>query len=155
MNGSPVLVIGCGNPARGDDGLAPAFVERLDRLCLPGVETRNQYQLCVEDAMDMSDYGQVVYVDASLDAPPPFEFAPLPNDAVMRLDTHSVSPGALTYLARTLFGATANVFVLAIRGYRFDPFIETISEQAQGNLREAISFFANRYQDQTSGGRTS
>jgi len=105
--------------------------------------------------MDMSDYGQVVYVDASLDAPPPFEFAPLPNDAVMRLDTHSVSPGALTYLARTLFGATANVFVLAIRGYRFDPFIETISEQAQGNLREAISFFANRYQDQTSGGRTS
>jgi hydrogenase maturation protease len=140
-----VLVIGCGNPARGDDGLAPAFVERLDQLRLPGVETRNQYQLCVEDAMDMSGYGQVVYVDASLVAPPPFDFSPLPDDAVMHLDTHSISPAALTYLARTLFGATAGIFVLAIRGYRFDPFTETISERAQGNLREAITWFMERY----------
>ena len=142
MNRNSVLVIGCGNPARGDDGLAAAFVEELDQLSLPGIETRNQYQLCVEDAVDMTGYGQVVYVDASLDAPPPFEYSALPDDAVMHLDTHSVSPAALTYLARTLFGATADVFVLAIRGYHFDPFSETISEKAKRNLEEAISFFS-------------
>ena len=144
MKEKPVLVIGCGNPARGDDGLAPAFLERLDQLRLPGVETRYQYQLCVEDAMDMTGYGQVVYVDASLDAPPPFNFSPLPDDAEMHLDTHSISPAALTYLARTLFGATAGAYILAIRGYRFDPFTETISEKAMHNLCEAIGFFAER-----------
>lgn len=145
MKENAVLVIGCGNPARGDDGLAPAFVEMLDRLCLPGVETRNQYQLCVEDAMDMPGYEQVICVDASLDAPPPFEFSPLSDDAEMRLDTHSVSPAALAYLARTLFGVTAGIYILAIRGYRFDPFTEQISEQARGNLREAITWFAERH----------
>jgi hypothetical protein len=86
----------------------------------------------------------VVYVDASLDAPPPFDFSPLLDDAEMHLDTHSVSPAALTYLARTLFGATAGAYILAIRGYRFDPFTETISEKAMHNLCEAISFFEER-----------
>ena len=147
MKGASVLVIGCGNPARGDDGLAPAFLARLDQLCLPGVETRNQYQLCVEDAMDMSDYGEVVYVDASLDAPHPFEFAPLADDALMHLDTHTVSPGALTYLARTLFGVTASFSVLAIRGYCFEPFTETISGQARENLRQAVAWFAEHYSE--------
>ena len=143
MNGSPVLVIGYGNPARGDDGLAPAFVESLDRLQLPGVETRNQYQLCVEDAIDIAGFAQVIFVDASLDAAPPFEFSPLQEDAVRHLDTHTLSPGALMYLARTLFGATASTFVMAIRGYRFEAFTETITNEAQSNLQEAIGYFTN------------
>ena len=143
MNNGPVLVIGYGNPARGDDGLAPAFVESLDRLKIPGVETRNQYQLCVEDAMDIAGFAQVVFVDASLDAVSPFEFSPLPEDAVRQLDTHTLSPGALMYLARTLFGATTDAFVMAIRGYRFEAFTERLTNEAQRNLREAIGCFTN------------
>ncbi|MCP3870365.1 MAG: hydrogenase maturation protease [Gammaproteobacteria bacterium] len=140
-----ILVIGYGNPARGDDGLGPAFIEWLEKAEIPGIDSRIHYQLCVEDAIDIASYQQVVFVDASLEGQSSFEFFPLTEQAVRQLDTHSVSPGGLMYLARMLFGATAGASVLAIRGYCFDPFVETLSDQARENLQGAIHFFFCRY----------
>jgi len=130
-----ILVLGCGNPARGDDGLGPALIERLERASLPQVETRVGYQLCVEDALDIGCFRQVIFVDASYSADPPFEYYPLQEDATRaELDTHGVSPEALMILARTLFGAETPAHVLAIRGYAFEPFVETLSSRAKKNL---------------------
>ncbi len=141
----PVLVIGYGNPARGDDGLAPAFIERLVEKELSGITARVQYQLCVEDVLDFEAYSQVVFVDASMDVPPPFRYSALTRQAEMHLNTHSVSPGALIYLATTLFGSSPPAAILAIRGYSYQPFTEQLSRQAEDNLQSALAFFVNHF----------
>jgi hydrogenase maturation protease len=139
-NATPtLLVLGFGNPARGDDGIGPAFIERLERMALPGVEARVDYQLCVEDALDIGNFTRVLFVDASVDAAAPYQHYALAEDLrPTRLDTHSLSPEALTHLARTLFGATTAASVIAIRGYRFEPFVEVLSDGARTNLQAAL-----------------
>ena len=58
---------GFGNPARGDDGLGPALIERLDALALEGVTTDSDYQLTIEDAALVAEHDVVVFVDARSD----------------------------------------------------------------------------------------
>ena len=134
------LVLGWGNPARGDDGLGPALVERISRANLPGVEARAGYQLRVEDAMVIGGYQRVVFVDASREAAAPFEYRPLNAADALALDSHGVSPAALVRLARTLFGAKTRAELLAVRGYRFEPFAEHLSRAARANLDRACAF---------------
>lgn len=136
-----ILLLGYGNPARGDDGLGPALIERIDALALHNLETRVDYQLCVEDAMDIGHFEQVIFVDASLDVKPPYLHFTLPESLTPnRLDTHSISPEALIHLARTLFGARTRASILAIRGYEFEPFCESLSAQAELNLSAAFTY---------------
>lgn len=64
----------------------------------------------------------------------------------MVLDTHQLSPQALMHLARTLFGVTTAASVLAIRGYQFEPFRESLSEQAEQNLNAALDYLLSELQ---------
>ncbi len=140
-----LLVLGCGNDARGDDGLGPAFIERLGAAAIPHIDARYDYQLRVEDAMDIGNYQHVIFVDASRDAQAPFEYHSLDTGtSPLSLDTHSTSPQALMQLARTLFGATTPASVLAIRGYEFEPFVEGLSAQASSNLQSALEYLSRR-----------
>ena len=149
-----ILVLGYGNPARGDDGLGPALIERLERASFEQVETRVGYQLCVEDALDIGGFRQVIFVDASYSADPPFEYHPLQEDATRAvLDTHGVSPEALMLLARTLFGAKTPAQVLAIRGYAFEPFVEVLSSRAEKNLDLALGHLSEQLSIGTEGTR--
>jgi len=66
----------------------------------------------------------------------------------MTLDTHSVSPEAMMFLARTLFGATTTASVLAIRGYEFEPFVESLSSAAEENLEQAFRHLVQKYDSQ-------
>lgn len=137
-----ILVIGYGNPGRLDDGLGPAFAERIRALGLPGVDVESNYQLNIEDAELVSRYGAVVFADASVDATEPFEFAPLEKQAPMvGFSSHSISAPSLMGLAAELFGANPEAYAMAIRGYDFDDFGETLSEGAHGNLACAVAFF--------------
>ena len=54
--------------------------------------------------------------------------------------SHSLAPRNLLALARDLFGARADAYCLAVRGYRFNEFREELSPRAQHNLRAALGF---------------
>ncbi|MBN1918725.1 MAG: hydrogenase maturation protease [Verrucomicrobia bacterium] len=138
--GRRVLVIGYGNPGRLDDGLGPAFARELERAGLPGVTVDADYQLAVEDAQAVAEHEVVVFVDASLTAPEPFTFRRIEANAGGQFSSHIVEPEGVLALAQQLFGATTEAYVLGIRGYVFDEFGETISEQAQANLAAALAF---------------
>jgi hydrogenase maturation protease len=134
-----VLVIGYGNPGRLDDGLGPAFAERVVALAIPGVTADADYQLNVEDAADLGHYDAVLFADASVDADAPFALRPLaPAHSGLGFSSHSVSPAALLGLAQSLFGATPRAYLLVIRGYAFDGFGEGLSPQATANLDAAV-----------------
>lgn len=136
-----VLVIGYGNPGRLDDGLGPAFAERLEERALDGVRVDANYQLAVEDAAEVAEHDVVVFADATASGPEPFFFRPVEASAALSFSSHSVKPEALLALAQDLFGARTRGYALGIRGYLFNEFGERLSPAARGNLAAALSFF--------------
>ena len=73
---APRLVIGIGNPSRGDDAIGPLAVERLQALDLPGIELLTDFQLQIEHALDLIGRREVVFIDAAARGAEPFAFAP-------------------------------------------------------------------------------
>jgi hydrogenase maturation protease len=137
-----ILVIGYGNPGRLDDGLGPAFAEQVQALQLPGVSVESNYQLNIEDAELISKFDLVVFADASVDADEPFDFGPMnPTPPVVGFSSHSITAESLLGLAGELFDAAPPAYAMAIRGYRFNEFGETISDAAAENLAGAVGFF--------------
>lgn len=140
MDGPRTLVLAWGNPGRLDDGLGPAFARALSDPGIEGVTVSSDYQLQVEHAADAARYARVVFVDADRAGHGPFWISPIePAESGVGFSTHSVSPAALLALARDLFGAEPEAWLVGIRGYEFDEFGERLSEPALANLRQAVA----------------
>ncbi|NLH18066.1 MAG: hydrogenase maturation protease [Phycisphaerae bacterium] len=137
-----ILVFGYGNPSRQDDGLGPALAAAFETMDLPGVMVDSNYQLTVEDAATVAEYDAVVFADAATEGPEPFSFEPIVPKSNPSFSTHSVQPNAVMSLAKDLFDAKTAGFVLAIRGYAFEPFVSELTERAGQNLRQAIEFLS-------------
>lgn len=138
----PILIIGYGNPGRGDDGLGPVLADRIANLNLPGVRVDIDYQLTVEHAAQVAQAGQVVFVDAQMTGQGAVSFEPVACDAVQTLGSHSLAPAAVMRLARDLFGATPPAYQLGITGKEFGRISEGLSPQALSNLGYAERFLA-------------
>ena len=135
-----ILVIGYGNPGRLDDGLGPAFADAARRLRLPGVTVESNYQLNVEDAQTIAGHDVVVFADASVTGPDPYELRRVEPRPESSFSTHSLSPEAVLALAHRCFAVRTRGYLLAIRGHAFDAFGEELSERARENLRTAVEF---------------
>jgi hydrogenase maturation protease len=118
-----LLVFGWGNLSRGDDALGPMCVERLRAQAGSDaqIEFLDDYQLQVEHALDLLDRERVLFVDASLDAPAPFEVLPVHAAVERSISTHALSPQALLQVYRGLHGVEPPpCTLLAIRGEAFE-----------------------------------
>ena len=136
-----MLLIGYGNPGRCDDGLGPAFAARLAAQQLPGLTIASDYQLTVDHAMSISEADQVVFVDADLDAEPPYRFGRISAAAHPEIGSHSLDPSSVLALTRSLYGVTPAAFVLGIAGHEFGEVREGLSAFAKHNLDRAETFF--------------
>jgi hydrogenase maturation protease len=142
---APVLIIGIGNPSRGDDALGPLCIEALEAMRLPDVELLTDFQLQVEFALDLAGRREVVFVDAAASGPEPWEFRPVGRESRLSHTSHALAPeGVLATCAQVGFPAPEAAFVLAIRGYGFE-LGEALSPRAHGNLEAALSFLRVRY----------
>ena len=138
---STTLVLCWGNPGRRDDGLGPALGEALAQRDLPRVVVDSDYQLQVEAAAEVARHRRVVFVDAARRGTEPFWTRRLAaGGEAPGFSTHSVSPEALLTLARDLFGAEPEAWILGIRGYEFDDFSEGLSDGARRNLGAALEY---------------
>jgi hydrogenase maturation protease len=141
------LILGWGNPGRGDDGLGPAFVQALGESGLTDVVTDSDYQLQVEDAAEIARFDRVLFVDADRTGVEPFWLGRLQAESAgLSFSTHSVSPDSVLALARDLFEAEPEAWILGIRGYEFDKFEECLSTGAQRNLDAAVDAIASALQ---------
>lgn len=140
LQAEKILVIGYGNPGRLDDGLGPLLAEAIGQKNLPGVKTDANYMLTVEDAAEISNFDVVIFADAALKGAEPFYFEAVQPQTSFSFTSHHVAPAAVLGLAQDMFQATTRGFVLGIRGYEFDEFGQRLSDQAQNNLLEAITF---------------
>lgn len=141
-----VLLIGYGNPGRLDDGLGPALAESIRQMGLDHVTVESCYQLAVEHAEQAAHYDVTIFADADMNGPEPFRFDRLEPKMDAAFSTHAIAPAAVLGLARDLFNATADGYILGIRGYDFDDFGEGLSPRARGNLAAAVKFLESALQ---------
>ena len=139
MATSATLVIGYGNPGRGDDGLGPELASRVEALALPGVRVEVAFQLAEEHSAWLAEHRTVVFVDATTEADAPFSFrevAPAPTDGGF---THHVTPGQVLSVARACFGAEPRCYLLAVRAREMDDFAEGLTPEASEALEAALA----------------
>ena len=153
-----ILVVGFGNPARGDDGIGPEVIQELEKLKFDRLSVDSDYQLTVEHAADAADHDVVIFVDASVDTEAPFTYKRIEPKMAESFSSHSVSPEHVLGLADELFQAKPEGFMLAIRGYSFEMFDEALTEAAAINMKKAFSFLVSVIDDlhknEISGGMT-
>lgn len=132
----PPLVIGIGNPTRGDDRAGFEVVHALERL-VPWGHYRTVHQLTPELAEEIAQAREVIFVDASVDVRvltvEPVEPTALPADS------HLVTPGALLALAAALYRTqptSAMAVAIPASDFRFS---EELSLVTARWVREAIS----------------
>ncbi len=128
-----ILIIGIGNPGRGDDGLGPALAARMAGVepgadpegALVAVPGRSaavvwKYQLNIEDALLIRDYETVVFADAS-NLPGEFvrieELAP---GGAIAFTTHEMSPAAVLALCEDLYGRAPRGLLLSMPGFSWE-----------------------------------
>jgi hydrogenase maturation protease len=136
----PILVFTWGNPSRGDDSLGPEVYDLLVQENLNDVDLLTDFQLQIEHAIDLENREGVLFVDASANARPPFEFYPLSPSQDQSYTTHAMSPQALLAVYDQInHQPQPEAFMLSIRGYEFGLGLP-LSSRAAANLTEAIAF---------------
>ena len=121
--GSGVLVVGYGNPLRGDDGLGLRAAELLaDDPRLRGARVIGRHQLTPELAADFSEASLVILVDANVvdeaGAVSVHRLEPATDSGSG--SSHHTDPAALVTLARELWGASPDVFVVSVGAASLD-----------------------------------
>jgi hydrogenase maturation protease len=114
-----VLVIGYGNPLRGDDGAGWRAAELLeDDPRAAGARVLARHQLTPELAEDVGRAGLLVLVDASTEPGPAGSVSsrPLPGTpASQSVFSHHVDPVRLLQLAEALFGHAPAAVQVSVR----------------------------------------
>ena len=134
-----ILILGYGNPARGDDGLGPAFAHVMQNAGLPGVEVLWDYQPSVEHAAEIAGHRAVIFADASAVTRDPFAFRRLHPRPSRSFTSHVLPPEAVLSLACTALGWAGDAYLLALRGYAFRAFDESLTASARRNLDDAVA----------------
>lgn len=145
---APTLIIGYGNPSRGDDALGPGLLEEIARL-LPqhpewgAIELLTDFQLQIEFVLDLADRQRIVFVDAAASGAEPFAFAPLTASSGSTAATHALTPDALlTVFCNHYDCAPPPSFLLAIRGHDFE-LGAPLSDAARHNLQAACDMLCH------------
>jgi hydrogenase maturation protease len=141
-----VLIYGIGNPGRGDDGLGPRLIARLQEEGGAAADLEIRYQLNIEEALKIKDYDVVVFVDASKKIDSPWKFREIGPSETIAFTTHEMSPESVLALSQELYGRMPKAFALAIKGYDWD-LGEALSEEAEQNLSRALEFLTDFFKN--------
>jgi hydrogenase maturation protease len=134
---APLLVLAVGNPSRGDDAIGPELAARLEAAALSGVEVISEFQLQVENALDLVDRERVIFVDAGTGTPAPFELRRVHAVAEFLHTSHALSPEAVLATYRRVTGnEPPEAWLLCVRGESFE-LGEPLSRTAAANLESA------------------
>ncbi len=146
---APILIFAIGNESRGDDALAPLLARNISNYLinnsiLEEVEILEEFQLQIENAMDMKDRRLVLFIDAGMDTPAPFSFYRAKASDEPVLYSHALAPQALLKVYEQFYSEAApDAFILCIRGEQFK-LGEPPSPQAVTHLIPALKFARQR-----------
>jgi hydrogenase maturation protease len=142
---APVLVFAIGNESRGDDAIAPLLLHRLAAwLDVENIAERfellEDFQLQVEHATDMVGRELVLFIDAGMDTPAPYNFYRAQSNDNRTLFSHAITPEAVLSTYQQVYQQPPPpAFVLCIRGEQFG-LGEPPSPEAEQRIELAIGF---------------
>ena len=127
------VVIGIGNPLRGDDGIGPRVAGELAPTS--SVEVRVVHQLTPDMALWLKDAARVLFVDAGVDgeAARVRRIHPSSRGVV----GHSLSPEALLGWTEWVYERAPEAWLLAVPGRSFDV-AEGLSREVERAVPAAV-----------------
>lgn len=138
------LIIGCGNPLRGDDGLAWYAYGQLKRHPgLKGTELMCCHQLMPELAEPISRAGRVIFIDARVsDNPgqPPGKLEVKqvePKASIPSALGHHLDPSELLDLTFGVYGKRPPAFVVSVVG-EFFGYCDLLSSSVRSSLPQLV-----------------
>ena len=134
-----MLIIGYGNPLRGDDGVGPAAACRLRAL---GFDALCVHQLTPELAEAVAAAPEVIFLDADTTLTPG-EISLKPVAAAENAIGHSAAPSGLLHLARAVYGSAPRAWILGMGGESF-ALREGLSPGAERAVARAVEKIAAR-----------
>jgi hydrogenase maturation protease len=150
-----VAVIGCGNPLRGDDGLAWQAARQLARRFGAEAETRFleesrflsadgtvEILACQQLTLDLLDTvhqaGRVIFVDASVKGEPgALACETVSPEAPQNLISHQFDPPTLLAAVKALYGACPEAVLFSITAQSLD-YVEQLSPPVEAALPELV-----------------
>lgn len=135
------LVLCCGNPIRGDDGVAWKIAEAVEFASLPGVTVIADQQWLPELAEELHEVDAVFFVDASTASTAgTVSFFPVkPAKSLPRLFTHHMDAPTLLKITYDLYGRVPEQASILTVGVESMEFREGLSEPVCRALPEAIA----------------
>ena len=115
-----VVVIGYGNPGRGDDAAGPMLAEKIEEWNLPDVAVVSDYQLNVEHAADLAESDLAIFIDASVDCQEPWMLTRLSPKNRNDFTTHAMLPETVLETCVQVYDVQPPAFVLAVKGENFE-----------------------------------
>lgn len=143
-----VLIVGYGNPLRGDDGIGWVVAEKLRELALSEtVSIRTCIQLTPELAADLSEVEVAILIDARAGEPAGKiscqQVKPLPH---LPSSSHHLNPSALLSYTHQFFGKAPQTYLISITGTEFgyqDHLSPQVQEAVQGAVKVIVELLRN------------
>jgi hydrogenase maturation protease len=140
-----ILVIGYGNPLRGDDGFGALAAGYVEKRQIPGVEVIVSHQLNPELAALLSISSHAIFLDAVAgDQPGTLRATPVEHCDLSSSGMHHFEPGSLLALSQAIYGQAppATLITATARSFHHGPEIGQEVQQAAAKAAEAIASFA-------------
>ncbi len=138
-----LLIYGYGNPGREDDGLGIACTEKLETWArqkkLKGFSFDMNYQLNIEDALEIAQYDAVLFIDASTEPIDDFMVSEVKASDKVNFTMHTASPSYIKYLCKQMYQAEPLVYLIHIKGYQWS-MKEGLTKKAASNLKKTLSY---------------
>ncbi|MBP7693473.1 MAG: hydrogenase maturation protease [Anaerolineales bacterium] len=139
MPENDLLIIGFGNPLRGDDGLGWRAAERLSAADRPGRRVITCQQLTPDLAEPLSQTGRVVFIDAAVDGEPGqikiHSLTPAPPEP--GAFSHQLTPAGLLSLAALWYGGAPQAELITVAGAQF-AFSESLSPAVDAAVENVV-----------------
>ncbi len=117
-----LVILGYGNPSRGDDALGPLLLDRVAALTAPSSpDLITDFQLQVEHAADLEGASLALFIDAGVACPAPWRLERLKALQDVGYTTHALSPAAVLAVFRQVYGQEPPpAFLLTVAGESFE-----------------------------------
>ena len=142
-----LLIIGYGNPLRGDDAAGRAVAEALQSLVRdPGVEILSLHQLTPELMVNLSLADRAIFIDASATGRPGrYQRVPLHPAPQCAAFAHHATPEALLSGSRALYGRAPEAVLYLIPGFDFGT-ADTLSAPVRLAVKQLVADLAESLQ---------
>lgn len=141
-----VVLLGYGNPLRGDDGVGWRVAEAAAGRWAGKLVVRTGQQLVPEWAADLANATVACFVDASVAVDEPTLEALAADAWPPPIDGHDLGPAQLLQLTSTVFGRAPEAFVLHVPAVNF-AFGEELSAVAARGVEGAIRLLETALDD--------